>query len=93
MSHDDLDHIPSIVPTREGVPQRSTRRTSTERRRSPGGQTQAPPSGGGSGVFVYLIAGLALIAAGLAFAWAWQLQNQFEQATNQLQDCIYKTDD
>ena len=32
-----------------------------------------------------LVAGVALIAGALAFAWAWQLQNQLDEAEGQLQ--------
>jgi len=85
MSHDDLDHIPSIIPTREGEPQRRPRGVAAERRRSPATKTHAPATGG-SGTLSRIAAGIALIAAGLAFAWAWQLQNQLDQASNQLQD-------
>ena len=83
MPHDDLDHIPSIVPTRDGAPQRSAGAGGNERRRNPGGQKQ--PSSGGSGSFLArLLAGFALIAAILACAWAWQLQAELQQATDQL---------
>lgn len=84
MSHDDIDHIPAIVPGREGGPPRGTRQGTSERRRGGATRPQAPPSGG-SGTLSRLLAGLALIAGGLAFAWAWQLQNQLEQARGEMQ--------
>jgi len=83
MPHDDLDHIPSIVPTREGGSQSSARGVA-ERRRSPAAKTREP-SRGQSGTLSRLAAGVALIAGGLAFAWAWQLQNQLDQAEGLLQ--------
>ena len=85
MSHDDLDHIPPIVPSRDAGPERGTRRVTGERRRSPAG-TQRAPSAGGSGTLFRMVAGIALIAAGLACAWAWQLQNKLNRAESQLQD-------
>lgn len=84
MSHDDIDHIPAIVPGREGGPPRGPRQGASERRRGGGTRPQAPPSGG-AGTLSRLLAGLALIAGGLAFAWAWQLQNQLEQARGEMQ--------
>jgi len=82
MPQDDLDHIPSIVPTRDGVPQRKVSRSSAdrgERRRSPGAQKQ-PPSAGGTGLLGRLITAISLVAAVMACAWAWQLQTQLQQA-------------
>jgi len=85
MPNDDIDHIPAIVPGREEGPRGSPRQGGSERRRSPAARSQAAPSGG-SGILSRLLAGLALIAGGLAFAWAWQLQNQLDESQRQLQD-------
>lgn len=84
MPNDDIDHIPAIVPAREGPPQRSSRQGAGERRRSAASRTQTPTPGG-SGTLSRLLGGLALIAGGLAFAWAWQLQNQLDLAQGELQ--------
>jgi len=90
MPQDDLDYIPSIIPTRDG-PQRRTddRRSSRGKpvpeRRQP---RQPPPPGTGTGagaaVWVFLL--LALFAAAGACAWAWQLQAQLRAADLQLED-------
>lgn len=92
MSHDDLDHIPSIVPSREGAPQRGARSAATERRRKSKGPASAP-AGEGSGILSRLVAGIALIAGVLAFAWAWQLQGQLDQANTALADYAARTAD
>lgn len=83
MPQDDLDHIPSIVPTRDGPPERREGRggKQPERRRGQG----SPPSGGG-GVLTRVFIILSLGVAAVACAWAWQLQNRLEQADDQLLD-------
>ena len=40
-----------------------------------------------------MVAGIALIAAGLACAWAWQLQNKLDQAESQLQNYAVRIGD
>lgn len=85
MSHDDLDHIPSIVPSRDeppagSAPMRAER--GPERRKS---ATPASKSGG-AGWLARLFIFFALVAAAIACAWAWQLQGQLQQADVQLQD-------
>ncbi len=84
MPHDDLDHIPSIVPTRDGVPQRSSGQSRTdrgERRRSPGAQQQSS-NAGGTGLLARVFIAISLVGAALACAWAWQLQAQLQQAND-----------
>jgi chromosome segregation ATPase len=86
MPHDDLDHIPSIVPTRDGVPQHSTGKSQVdrgERRRSPSAQKQSS-NAGGSGLLARLFIAISLVAAALACAWAWQLQAQLQQANDHI---------
>ena len=86
MAHDDLDYIPSIVPTRDGVPQRSSntaRPSKGERNRNPNPAKQSPNEGG-TGVLARVFITLSLIAAGMACAWAWQLQTQLGQANEQI---------
>ncbi len=86
MSHDDLDHIPSIVPTRDGVPQRNISKPSADRgdrSRSPGTQKQSSVAGG-AGLLARLFIAISLVAAVLACAWAWQLQTQLQQANEHI---------
>ena len=85
MSQDDIDHIPAIVPSREEGLQRGARSVPNERRRSSPSRPGTDSTGSSSGTLSRLLAGIALIAGGLAFAWAWQLQNQLDEAQGQLQ--------
>ena len=85
MSQDDLDHIPAIVPTRDGEPRRSskTRAGSGERgQRTGNGKKPSPATG--SGVLARLVMTVSLVAAAVACAWAWQLQSQLQQANDQM---------
>jgi chromosome segregation ATPase len=81
MSRDDLDQIPSIVPTREGAPSRGNRRGRGQPDRRRGAP---PPAKGGAGILARLFITASLAAAGVACAWAWQLQMQLEQADQRL---------
>jgi chromosome segregation ATPase len=86
MPHDDLDHIPSIVPTRDGMPQRSNsmpRPNKNERNRSPNTPKQSP-NVGGTGLLARVFITISLVAAGLACAWAWQLQTQLLQSNEHI---------
>jgi len=88
MPHDDLDHIPSIVPSRDkephfggaGTSAGQTRGTKPSRKQTKGGTR--PPSGGsgGGGIWSRLFITVALVIAAVACAWAWQLQEQLEQS-------------
>jgi archaellum component FlaC len=92
MSQDDLDHIPSIVPTRDTEPHFGA---AGKPRPGKAGASKAkgksrPPSGGsgsrgGAGLLARLFITLALLAAGAACGWAWQLQQQLAQANAQMQ--------
>lgn len=87
MQHDDLDHIPSIVPTRDGVPQRNINKPSAdrgERRRSPGAPKQPSSAVEGMGLLARLMIAISLVAAVVACAWAWQLQTQLQQASEHI---------
>lgn len=80
MSNDDLDHIPSIVPTRDGVssgkpPKGRPARGGTSRSPASGG---AAP-GGGTGPIARLLITVSFVVAVVACAWAWQLQQQLEE--------------
>ena len=82
MPDDDLDHIPSIVPTRDSVPRRDTGNGRAPKKgaaRRPGGQA-ADSGSGGSGLVARLFITVSLVVAAVACAWAWQLQQQLEQS-------------
>ena len=87
MPHDDLDHIPSIVPSRDGVPQRSASKAKTggERARSTASARQ-PTGSAGTGVLTKLLLAAALVIAAAACGWAWQLQTQLREADGQLEN-------
>lgn len=88
---DDLDHIQSMVPTRDEEPRRSAPPKSR-----PGGKTSSPQravaqkspaaAGGGSGPLARICITVALVVAAVACAWAWQLQGALQQADIQIQD-------
>jgi len=82
MSQDDLDHIPSIVPTRDAPSQGRNRRGRGQQDRR---HAAPPPQGGGGGIWARLFITLALVVAAVACAWAWQLQVQLEQADRRLE--------
>lgn len=87
MPQDDLDYIPSIVPTRDGVPQRSnsTSRSSKGDRRTSNTSKQ-PPNVVGTGLLARLFIAISLIVAALACGWAWQLQTQLAQANDHIEN-------
>ncbi len=78
MSNDDLDHIPSIVPTRDPVTPRPVgggpRKAAAKKTGGGKGNSGNP----GSGPLARLLLTVALVVAGIACAWAWQLQQQLE---------------
>jgi chromosome segregation ATPase len=85
MPHDDLDHIPSIVPTRDGVPQRSGNRAGASRgQKSRSPNVQRPSNSGGSSPLARLFITISLVAAGVACAWAWQLHSRLQEANDQM---------
>ena len=83
MPQDDLDHIPSIVPTRDAdshrpsVPPRSTRVAGSKKT---GGASGGSAGGAGAGIWTRLFITVSLVVAAVACAWAWQLQEQLEQS-------------
>ena len=90
MPHDDIDHIPSIVPTRDNVPHRASSKTRAGKgsgggARRPAAQKPAS-SAGGSGLLARLFITVSLVIAAIACAWAWQLQGQLQQASVQMED-------
>ena len=88
MPHDDLDHIPPIVPTRDGDHQGNTASTDTprvdknRRTRQPG----QPAEANTSRILTRSTAIVALIVAGIACVWGWQLQEQLQLANGQMAD-------
>ncbi len=86
MSDDDLDHIPSIVPTREGGPSRGPGKPRPSTTQRPGPQKQATVAAGGSGPLARVFIALSLVAAAAACAWAWQLQQALQAADVKAQD-------
>ncbi len=90
MAQDDLEYIPSIVPTRDTESRGAGGAT---RGRGSSGKSPPPPSGGGAGVWARLFIALALIGAGVACAWAWQLQQQLQQSQVALQEYAQRTAD
>jgi chromosome segregation ATPase len=97
MSHDDLDHIPSIVPTRDNAPQRGSSKARAGSGRNAGSSRPAgkkPSAGsGGTGLLARLFITVSLVVAAVACAWVWQLQQQLQQATVQLDDYAVRIGD
>jgi chromosome segregation ATPase len=95
MPHDDLDHIPSIIPTRDGQPSRGSskpRASKGDGIRPPGSQKQAPQEGGRD-VLARVFIALSLIAAMAVAVWAWKLQAQLLQANDQIADYAMRIGD
>lgn len=79
MAHDDLDHIPAITATRDGVPRNPRGTTRGSQSASKGRKPERASSGGGVGLFARLCITMALVVAAVTCAWAWQLQERLEQ--------------
>jgi chromosome segregation ATPase len=96
MPHDDIDHIPSIVPTRDSGPQLGrgqSRASPSERGRNSNPSKQPPTTTAGSGLLVRLTLTVTLVVAALACAWVWQLQTQLEQTNKELSDYAARISD
>ena len=86
MPQDDLDHIPPIVPTRDGDHQGKS--SSAE----PGGvsrnrltsKSSQPAAMSAAHFWARLTAVVALVAASVACVWGWQLQGQLQLANGQM---------
>ncbi|MDH4042089.1 MAG: hypothetical protein OEV88_15660 [Gammaproteobacteria bacterium] len=88
MSQDDLDHIPSIVPTRDGpAPSGSSRprpgKSGGAQRPAP---AKTPAAGGGTGALARVFIALSLVVAAVACGWAWQLQQGLQESTARAED-------
>ena len=92
MSRDDIDHIPSIVPSRDReytmvqTPGATASRGNSGKKGkngNGGGSRGAAPKSGG-GLFGRLLLTVSLIIAAVACAWAWQLQEQMKQTSYEI---------
>jgi|GWRWMinimDraft_6_1066014.scaffolds.fasta_scaffold20276_2 chromosome segregation ATPase len=86
MPNDDLDYIPSIVPTRDGAQPRSVGRSGAEkvqRSRNPD-RSQSTSSAVGTSLVARLAILIALIIAVVGCVWAWQLQAQLLEANEHI---------
>ena len=90
MPQDDLDHIPSIVATRDNEhPVASRKGRSGAAKTTAGGsrkREQAPARSSGAGLLARLLITVSLVAGAVACAWAWQLQQQLQQSDEVLRD-------
>jgi chromosome segregation ATPase len=90
MAHDDLDHIPAIVPTRDSEPHRASSKTRAGKGAGGSARRPAKPkpaaTGGGSGLLARLFITVSLVVAAVACAWAWQLQQQLQQASLEMKN-------
>ena len=86
MPHDDLDHIPPIVATRDGDHSRSTRSTELGGvdRNQRSGNSRQPAVMSASHLLAPLTAIVALLVAVVACVWGWQLQGQLQLANGQM---------
>lgn len=96
MPHDDMDHIPSIVPTRDSEPRLDrgqSRASPSERGRNSNPSQQSPTTTAGSGFLLRLTLTVTLVVAAVACAWVWQLQTQLEQTNKDLSDYATRISD
>ena len=77
---DDIAPIPTIVATRDVEPMRASSASRAPAR----GKKAASPGSASSGLLSRMMIAVALAIAGVACGWAWQLQQQLEQAGEQL---------
>ena len=86
MSHDDLDHIPPIVATRDGDHSRSTRspELGAVDRNQRSGNSRQPAVMSASHLLAPLTAIVALLVTVVACVWGWQLQGQLQLANGQM---------
>ena len=88
MPHDDLDHIPPIVPTRDGDHQGNAPSIEADKvdKNRHTRQPSQPTDTSTSRILTRSTAIVAFIAAGIACVWGWQLQEQLQLATGQMAD-------
>ena len=95
MSNDDLDHIPSIVPTRDPITPRPAAGGRGAKKAGAKKASVSPRGASGSGVgpLARLLLTVALVVAGVACAWAWQLQQALEANRVQADDYAQRIQD
>ncbi|HCD55595.1 MAG TPA: hypothetical protein DEQ90_09215, partial [Halieaceae bacterium] len=91
MSQDDIDHMPPIVPSREtGQEPVAPKPRGSKPEKGRAGNTRSPGGGGGgtaaggSSFLVRLMLVIALAVAGVACAWAYQLQQALDGGAAQM---------
>ena len=89
MSKDDIDNIPSIVPSRDRdytLVQTPTASVSPGKGKKGGngGAPRGPATKSGTSLLARLLITISLVIAGVACAWAWQLQEQLRQTSYDL---------
>ncbi|MCZ6830367.1 MAG: hypothetical protein O7F73_12425 [Gammaproteobacteria bacterium] len=72
-NEESLDHIPPIIPTRDEVVSRKSRKNKSARDRR---TSQVS----GTGLWTRLFITLSIVVAAVACAWAWQLQQELDRA-------------
>lgn len=80
-----IDNIPPIIPTRDDVVSRPPARKKSGAG-AKGGSHKGGRSGGGAGLVARLFIVISLVVAGVACAWAWQLQQELLTAQGVLAD-------
>jgi chromosome segregation ATPase len=82
MHHDDIDHIPAIVPTRDSELHHPAGSGGARNTRTAGARRAAvdKTGAGGAGALARLGITLALVTAAVACAWAWQLQQALQES-------------
>lgn len=86
MPHDDIDHIPSMVPTRDSDNIRPTGNGGARKSRPAGARASVPKKSGGSSALDRLGMTIALVVAAVACAWAWQLQQALQESNVRAED-------
>ncbi len=88
MSQDDIDRIPSIVPTRDGPAPTGASRSRPGKSSGPqrGAPLKSPAAGGGAGPLARIGIALSLLVAAGACGWAFQLQQGLQESTARAED-------
>jgi chromosome segregation ATPase len=81
MSQDDLDPIPSIVPSRDREAHFASPGASRAGKGGGSAKTDRRPPAASAGIWSSLFVTVALVVAAVACAWAWQLQEALQQSS------------
>ncbi|MFT6274524.1 MAG: chromosome segregation ATPase [Halioglobus sp.] len=81
MSQDDLDPIPSIVPSRDRETHFASPGASRAGKGGVSAKTVRRPPAASAGIWSSLFITVALVVAAVACAWAWQLQEALQQSS------------